>query len=125
MDFYSLTINIGEQENKRTFFIAPGLTFIPIEKLKFEVNIERLDRKGDRLMLNRRFSTNYQFTRQMSFRTILELTRDDQRNIFALYAWEFKPENNFYIVYTDNKQGNTTDRLVFIKITYLLKWRLF
>ncbi len=116
---------IGEQENKRTFFIAPGLTIMPTEKLKFEVNIERLDRKGDRLMLNRRFTTNYQFTRQMAFRTILEMTRDDQRNIFALYSWEFQPENNFYIVYTDNKHGDITDRLIFVKITYLLKWKLF
>ncbi|MGQ9610106.1 MAG: DUF5916 domain-containing protein [bacterium] len=123
--FVHSPLMIGEQENKRTFFIAPGFTFIPTEKLKFETNIERLDRKGDRLMLNRRFIVNYQFIQQMSFRTILEMTRDDQRNIFALYAWEFKPENNFYIVYTDNKHGDIIDRLIFVKITYLLKWKLF
>jgi hypothetical protein len=119
---------IGEQEDKRTFFIGPELSITPIEKLKLEFNLERLDRKGERLELNRRIGFTYQFSHQMFFRSTFEKTRveEGERRAFALYGWEFRPESHFFLVYTDNKEGNQdAERMMFVKISCLLKWSIF
>ena len=116
---------IGKQEDKDTFFFGPGLSVTLTEKLKFDLGMERLDKENERLMLNRRFGCTYRFSHKMFFRTTFEMTRDDERSIFALYGWEFRPESNFYLVYTDNKEGDEVNRIMFVKISYLLKWNIF
>lgn len=116
----------GKWEDADIFFIGPELSIIPTEKLRLEVGLQRMDwdKVGERLQLNRRLMVNYQFSHKMFFRTTFEKTRDRQ-SIFALYAWEFRPENNFYIVYIDNKEMGNIDRIIFVKISYLLKWNIF
>jgi len=116
---------IGEQENKKTFFIGPGLTLKPLQQLKLDVGLDRVDREGDRLVLNRRFSASYQISRQMVVRSNLELTRDNTRYIFLLYSWEFRPESNLFLVYSDNKNGDALERTIFFKISYLLNFSFF
>jgi len=63
----------------------------------------------------------------MFFRTTFEVTRveEGERRIFALYAWEFRPESNFFLVYTDYKQGDDVERMIFVKLAYLLKLNIF
>jgi hypothetical protein len=118
---------IGNQEGKETFFIGPELSIVPTQKLRLELEMGRLDKEGERLELNRRLGLTYQFSQRMFFRTTVEVTREDEgeRNIFALYAWEFRPESNLFLVYTDNKQGDDVDRIIFVKLAYLLKWNIF
>jgi hypothetical protein len=116
---------VGKREGKDMFFIGPEVSITPLEKLRLEIEIERLDEEGARLMLNRRFSASYQFTHQMFLRASLEVTRDEQRNIFAVYGWEYRPENHFFLVYSDNKEWDTVDRIIFVKLSYLLKWNIF
>jgi len=120
-------ILMGKQEGKKTFFIGPELSIVPTEKLRLELNLDRLDREGERLELNRRLGITYQFSQQMFFRTTFELTRfeEGERKIFALYAWEFRPESNFFLVYTDYKQGDDVERMMFVKLAYLLKLNIF
>ena len=116
---------IGRRASKDIFFIGPEVSIIPMEKLRLEIELERLDEEGERLMLNRRFRFSYQFSHQMFFRTSLEITRDDTRSVFALYGWEYRPENHFFLVYTDDREGDRTDRIIFVKLSYLLKWNIF
>ena len=121
----SLTF-VGKQENKDTFFMEPEVSIKPVEKLRLELGMSRMDREGERLMLNRRLEFSYQFSHQMFFRTALEVTRNDERNLFILYGWEFRPESHFFLVYTDDKNGNEeAERIVFAKLSYLLKWKIF
>jgi hypothetical protein len=116
---------IGTQENKKTFFIGPGIDLMPLQQLKFNFGMDRVDREGDRLVINRRFSASYQISRQMVVRSYLELTRDNTRYIFLLYSWEFRPESNLFLVYTDNKNGEALEKMIFFKISYLLNLGFF
>ena len=61
----------------------------------------------------------------MFLRGSIEVTRDEQRSLFVLYGWEYRPESNFFLVYTDDKDGDEVDRIIFIKLSYLLKWNIF
>ncbi len=117
---------IGKRDNNDIFFIGPEVSLRPTEKLRLDIDLERLDEEGEKLMLNRRLTLSYQFTHEMFFRTALELTRNDGRSLFVLYGWEFRPESNFFFVYTDNKDGDEeAERIVFAKLSYLLKWKIF
>ncbi len=115
----------GKTDGKDTFFIGPELSLVPLQRLRLELSVERMDKEDERLMLNRRLMISYQFSHDMSLRSIFEVTRDDMRNIFILYGWEFRPESDFFIVYNDFKEGESIDRVIFIKISYLLKWNVF
>ena len=116
---------IGKQEDKKTFFVGPELSIVPTEKMRLEIGLDRLDKEGERLELNRRLMLNYQFSQQMFFRTTFEVTRADERRIFALYAWEFRPESDLFLVYTDRKEGDDIERIIFVKLSCLLKWNIF
>jgi hypothetical protein len=116
---------IGKQENKMTKFIGPNLTIKPLQPLTINLGLDRVDREGDRLILNRRTGATYQFSRQMSIKGNFEITRDEQRYIFFVYAWEFVPESNFYLVYSDDKDHDKINRSIILKISYLLKWNIF
>ena len=116
---------IGKQENKMTKFIGPNLTIKPLQPLTINLGLDRVDREGDRLILNRRAGATYQFSRQMSIKGNFEITRDEQRYIFFVYAWEFVPESNFYLVYSDDKDHDKINRSIILKISYLLKWNIF
>lgn len=116
-------IMIGKQENKRTFFIGPGLTITPLQQFKLDIGIDRVDREGESLVLNRRFSAGYQISQQTAIRSNFELTRDGKRYIFALFSWEFRPESNLFLVYTDSKEEGELERMIFFKIAYLFSLR--
>ncbi len=126
------TSSFGVRDNKDTFFIRPEITIRPTAKLSFEFILQRLHEREPETTQwqlsewTRRFIVNYQFAQRMYARASAEFTVEKERRVFALFAYEYRPESNFFIVYNDNRdvEGNT-ERLVFIKVAHLLKTNLF
>ena len=126
------TGRVGVRDNKDTFFIRPEITIRPTAKLSFELVFQRLHEKQPDATAwelsewTRRFVVNYQFAQRMYARASAELTLEKERRVFALFAYEYRPESNFFIVYNDNRDvEGDTERIVFIKLAYLLKTDLF
>ena len=126
------TGSFGVRDNKDTFFIRPEITIRPTAKLSFEFILQRLhERKPAETQWQlsewtRRFIVNYQFAQRMYARASAEFTVEKERRVFALFAYEYRPESNFFIVYNDNRDvAGDTERIVFIKIAHLLKSNLF
>jgi hypothetical protein len=126
------TGNFGVRNNNNIFFIRPEITIRPTAKLSFEFILQRLHEKepnatGWQLSeWTRRFVVNYQFAQRMYARASAEFTIEEERRVFALFAYEYRPESNFFIVYTDNRDiDGDTERIVFIKVSHLLKTDLF
>ena len=124
---------IGKIEDKDTFFFGPELTINPTENLALRTDIQWLKREDERI-INRRYTIEYRFTQRMNFRASVETTRRDETSeepqnedyVFVLYSWEFQPESNFYWVYTMNRaEGEDTEHIVFVKLSYLMKWKIF
>ena len=123
---------IGIRENKNIFFIRPEITIRPTAKLSFEFILQRLHERAPETTAwqlaewTRRFIVNYQFAQRMYARASAELTVERERRVFALFAYEYRPESTFFIVYNDNQDvEGDTERIVFIKISHLLKSELF
>ena len=126
------TGSFGIRDNKDTFFLRPEITIRPTAKLSFEFILQRLHEKqpdGTQWQLSewtRRFVVNYQFAQRMYARTSAEFTLERERRVFALFAYEYLPESTFFIVYNDNRDiEGDTERIVFIKISHLLKTDFF
>ena len=126
------TGSFGIRDDKDTFFIRPEITIRPTAKLSFEFILQRLhEKEQDALQWQlsewtRRFIVNYQFAQRMYVRTSAEFTLEKERRVFALFAYEYRPESNFFIVYNDNRDvDGDTERIVFIKVSHLLKTDLF
>jgi hypothetical protein len=124
---------IGTIEDKDTLFFGPEITINPSENLNLRTDIQWLKRDDERT-INRRYTIEYRFTQRMHFRASIENTRrnfetpDEPKSadyIFVLYSWEFQPESNFYWVYTMNREEDEdTEHIVFIKLSYLMKWKI-
>ena len=119
-------------DNKDTFFLRPEITIRPTAKLSFEFILQRLHEKQpdatewELSEWTRRFVVNYQFAQRMYARASAEFTLERERRVFALFAYEYRPESNLFIVYNDNRDvEGDTERIVFIKISHLLKTDLF
>ena len=126
------TGSFGVRDNKDTFFIRPEITIRPTAKLSFEFILQRLHEREPEAMewhlseWTRRFIVNYQFAQRMYARASAEFTLEKERRVFALFAYEYRPESNFFIVYNDNRDvAGDTERIVFIKVAHLLKTDLF
>ena len=126
------TGSFGVRDNKDTFFIRPEITIRPTAKLSFEFILQRLHERAPEAMAwdlsewTRRFIVNYQFAQRMYARASAEFTLEKERRVFALFAYEYRPESNFFIVYNDNRDvAGDTERIVFIKVAHLLKTDLF
>lgn len=126
------TGSFGVRDNKNTFFIRPEITIRPTAKLSFEFILQRLHERAPAATQwqlsewTRRFIVNYQFAQRMYARASAEFTLEKERRVFALFAYEYRPESNFFIVYNDNRDiDGDTERIVFIKIAHLLKTNLF
>ena len=126
------TGSFGIRDNKDTFFIRPEITIRPTAKLSFEFILQRLHERAPEATQwhlsewTRRFIVNYQFAQRMYARASAEFTLEKERRVFALFAYEYRPESNFFIVYNDNRDvDGDTERIVFIKIAHLLKTSLF
>ncbi len=126
------TGSFGIRDNKDTFFIRPEITIRPTAKLSFEFILQRLhEKQPDETQWQlsewtRRFVVNYQFAQRMYARTSAEFTLERERRVFALFAYEYLPESTFFIVYNDNRDvEGDTERIVFIKISHLLKTDFF
>ena len=124
--------SFGVRDNKDTFFIRPEITIRPTAKLSLEFILQRLHEREPEAMQwrlsewTRRFIVNYQFAQRMYARASAEFTLEKERRVFALFAYEYRPESNFFIVYNDNRDvEGDTERIVFIKIAHLLKTDLF
>ena len=126
------TGSFGVRDNKDTFFIRPEITIRPTAKLSFEFILQRLHEREPETTQwqlsewTRRLIVNYQFAQRMYARASAEFTLERERRVFALFAYEYRPESNFFIVYNDNRDvDGDTERIVFIKIAHLLKTDLF
>ena len=126
------TGNFGVRNNKNIFFIRPEITIRPTAKLSFEFILQRLHEKEPDAAVwqlsewTRRFVVNYQFAQRMYARASAELTIERERRVFALFAYEYRPESNFFIVYNDNRDvEGDTERIMFIKVAHLLKTDMF
>ena len=126
------TGSFGIRDNKDTFFLRPEITIRPTAKLSFEFILQRLhEKQPDETQWQlsewtRRFVVNYQFAQRMYARASAEFTLERERRVFALFAYEYLPESTFFIVYNDNRDiEGDTERIVFIKISHLLKTDLF
>lgn len=114
--------SVGIREGKDIFFIRPEITLRPTSKLSFEIILQRLIEDRELTEWTRRFTINYQFAQRMYARTTSEFTIENDRRIFLLFAYEYRPESTFFIVYNDNRdeEGNT-ERILFVKIAHLFK----
>ena len=126
------TGNFGVRNDKNIFFIRPEITIRPTAKLSFEFILQRLHEKDPDAIewqlaeWTRRFVVNYQFAQRMYARASAEFTIESERRVFALFAYEYRPESNFFIVYNDNRDvEGDTERIVFIKVSHLLKTDIF
>ena len=126
------TGNFGLRNDKNIFFIRPEITIRPTAKLSFEFILQRLHEKDPDAIewqlaeWTRRFVVNYQFAQRMYARASAEFTIESERRVFALFAYEYRPESNFFIVYNDNRDvEGDTERIVFIKVSHLLKTDIF
>ena len=126
------TGTFGVRDAKDTFFIRPEITIRPTSKLSFEFILQRLhERTPGSTQWNlsewtRRFVVGYQFAQRMYARASAEFTLERERRVFGLFAYEYRPESTFFIVYNDNRHvDGDIERIVFIKIAHLLKTELF
>lgn len=126
------TGNVGLRNNKNIFFLRPEITIRPTAKLSFEFILQRLHEKEPEATVwelsewTRRLVVNYQFAQRMYARASAEFTLEKERRVFALFAYEYRPESNLFIVYTDSRDvEGDTERIVFIKVSHLLKTDLF
>ncbi|MCZ6679054.1 MAG: hypothetical protein O7E52_17610 [Candidatus Poribacteria bacterium] len=118
--------SVGTRDDKDSFFIRPELTLRPTSKLNVEIILQRLVEDGELEEWNRRFIVNYQFAQRMFLRSSAELTIDDERRIFALFAYEYLPESMFFIVYNNNRDvEGETEQILFVKLAHQLKVGLF
>ena len=114
--------SVGIRDDKDTFFIRPEITLRPTSKLSFEIILQRLIEDRELTEWTRRFTVNYQFAQRMYARTTSEFTIENERRIFLLFAYEYRPESIFFIVYNDNRdEEGDTERILFIKISHLFK----
>ncbi len=114
--------SVGVRDDKDTFFIRPEITLRPTSKLSFEIIMQRLIEDRELTEWTRRFTVNYQFAQRMYARTTSEFTIENERRIFLLFAYEYRPECTFFIVYNDNRdEEDDTERILFIKISHLFK----
>lgn len=114
--------SVGFRDGKNTLFIRPEITLRPTSKLSFEITLQRLIEDRELTQWTRRFTVNYQFAQRMYARTTSEFTIESERRIFLLFAYEYRPESTFFIVYNDNRdEEEDTERILFIKISHLFK----
>ena len=119
------TGRFGIRDNKDTFFLRPEITIRPTAKLSFEFILQRLHEKQpdatewELSEWTRRFVVNYQFAQRMYARASAEFTLERERRVFALFAYEYRPESNLFIVYNDNRdvEGDTERISIFISNT--------
>ena len=57
----------------------------------------------------------------MYMRSSLEQTVEEERRFFALFAYEYAPESNLFIVYNYNQKIEGKEHLLFFKLVYLFK----
>ena len=114
--------SVGIRDDKNTLFIRPEITLRPTSKLSFEIILQRLIEDSELTEWTRRFTINYQFAQRMYARTTSEFTIENERRIFLLFAYEYRPESTFFIVYNDNRdEAGDTERILFVKIAHLFK----
>ena len=75
-----------------------------VPKLNFEFRQQRLVEDSQLIDNTRRFVANYQFAQRMYLRSSLEQTLQNESRFFALFAYEYQPESNFFIVYNYNQK---------------------
>ena len=53
---------------------------------------------------------------------VRKFTIEMERRVFVLFAYEYRPESTFFVVYNDNRDvEGDTERILFVKISHLFK----
>ena len=114
--------SFGIRNGQESFFVGPEITIRPTDKFNLEVRQQRLIENSKLVELTTRVAFNYQFDQRIYARASLEQTIEKDRRFFALFACEYKPESNFFIVYNNNqtKKGES-EQILFVKLVYLQK----
>jgi hypothetical protein len=130
MDF-----TIGTRDEKDILHLGPELNIRPITpvSISFDAQFVRREDEDDEMVL--RSVLDYAFSQTMNFRLSGEGNRKGNRSVFSLYSWEFRPESNFFIVYSYNKYHDEeeedetigeeefiTEQILYVKISYRLRW---
>ncbi len=114
--------SVGIRDDKDILFIRPEITLRPTSKLSFEITLQRLIEDRELTEWTRRFTINYQFAQRMYARTTSEFNIENGRRVFLLFAYEYRPESTFFIVFNDNRgEDGIAERILFIKISHLFK----
>ena len=113
--------SIGIRNDKESFFLGPEVFLRPTSKLNFEFRQQRLVEDSQLIDNTRRFVANYQFAQRMYLRSSLEQTLQNESRFFALFAYEYQPESNFFIVYNYNQKKKGKEQILFVKLVYLIK----
>lgn len=116
---------MGVRDGKNSIFIRPELKLHPSSKLGFEFTLQRLVEDGKLEQWTRRFTVSYQFAQRMFARSSAEITLKGERRVFVLFAFEYRPESTFFIVYNSAQdEDSRTERTLFVKISHLFKMGL-
>jgi len=113
--------SIGIRNDKESFFLGPEVFLRPTSKLNFEFRQQRLVEDSQLVDNTRRLVANYQFAQRMYLRSSLEQTLQNESRFFALFAYEYQPESNFFIVYNYNQKKKGKEQILFVKLVYLIK----
>ncbi|HIM10499.1 TPA: hypothetical protein EYM26_06805 [Candidatus Poribacteria bacterium] len=114
--------SFGIRKGQESFFVGPEITIRPTDKFSLEVKQQRLIEDSELVELTTRIALNYQFDQRIYARASLEQTIEKDRRFFVLFAYEYRPESNFFIVYNNNqtKKGEN-EQILFVKLVYLQK----
>ena len=90
----------------------------PTESLSMEIDVDSL-RLGETVDWINTLRLNYQFTRDMSLRVFGQMSLG-KLTVNSLFRYEYQPGSNLYIAYNQFETDDGTDRVIFVKMTYLL-----
>ena len=114
--------SFGTRNGRDSFFAGPEIAIRQTEKFNLEIEQQRLIEDAKIVELTTRVAFNYQFDQRIYARTTLEQTIEEDRRFFALFAYEYKPESNFFIVYNNNRtKDGDNEQILFVKLVYLQK----
>ena len=114
--------SFGIRSGHESLFAGPEITIRPTDKFNLEIQQQRLIEDAKLVESTTRVALNYQFDQRIYARSTLEQTIEKDRRFFALFAYEYKPESNFFIVYNNyHSKNGENEQILFVKLVYLQK----
>ena len=114
--------SFGIRSGHESLFAGPEITIRPTDKFNLEIQQQRLIEDAKLVESTTRVALNYQFGQRIYARSTLEQTIEKDRRFFALFAYEYKPESNFFVVYNNyHSKDGENEQILFVKLVYLQK----